>query len=110
MPLCAASIPRAGERCMARPGTGGSLVEMAFQRLRQEIQDGRLLPGSRIVEQEIATRLEISRTPVREALRRLEEAGLIMQAPHRGLVVGSLDAQAVNELYETRESLEGAAA
>jgi DNA-binding GntR family transcriptional regulator len=83
---------------------------MAFQRLRQEIQDGRLTPGSRIVEQEIATRLGISRTPVREAMRRLEETGLIMQAAHRGLVVGSLDAQAVNELYATREALEGAAA
>ena len=95
---------------MARSSTGGSLVEMASQRLRQDIQEGRLLPGTRIVEQEVAARLEISRTPVREALRRLEEAGLIMQAPHRGLVVGSLDPQAVNELYEIREALEGAAA
>ena len=95
---------------MARLGKSISLVEMAFQRLRQDIQEGRLPPGARIVEQEIAERLEISRTPVREALRRLEEAGLIMQAPHRGLVVGSLDAQAVSELYEMREALEGAAA
>ena len=89
---------------------GVPLVEAAFQRLRQDIQDGRLQPGTRVVEQEVAERLAMSRTPVREALRRLEEVGLIMQAPHRGLVVGWLDPQSVNELYEMREGLEGTAA
>ncbi|MDF2971716.1 MAG: transcriptional regulator, GntR family [Microvirga sp.] len=95
---------------MKRVKNSVPLVETAFQRLRQEIQDGRLQPGTRVVEQEVAERLEMSRTPIREAMRRLEEVGLIMQAPHRGLVVGSLDPQAVNELYEMREGLEGIAA
>jgi DNA-binding GntR family transcriptional regulator len=95
---------------MKRAKSGMSLVEAAFQRLRHDIQAGRLAPGARVVEQEIAERLEMSRTPVREALGRLEEGGLIMQAPHRGLVVSSLDSQAVNELYEMREGLEGTAA
>lgn len=94
---------------MNRP-SAPSLVEAAFQRLRRDIQAGRLAPGARIVEQDYAARLEMSRTPVREALRRLQEIGLIMHAPHRGLVVASLDPQAVNELYEMRESLEGTAA
>ncbi len=89
---------------------GVPLVEAAFQRLRQDIQDGHLQPGTRVVEQEVAERLAMSRTPVREALRRLEEVGLIMQAPHRGLVVGWLDPQSVNELYQMREGLEGTAA
>lgn len=89
---------------------GIPLAERAFQRLSKDIQEGRLTPGMRMVELEIAKRLEMSRTPIREALRRLEETGLIAQAPHRGLVVASLDLQAVNELYEMREVLEGTAA
>ncbi|WGF88960.1 GntR family transcriptional regulator [Marinivivus vitaminiproducens] len=94
---------------MSQP-SGLPLAEQAFRRLREDIQDGRLTPGTRMVELDIAKRLAMSRTPIREALRRLEETGLITQAPHRGLVVASLDMQAINELYEMREVLEGTAA
>ena len=91
---------------MKRAKGGMSLVEAAFQRLRHDIQDGRLAPGARVVEQEIAERLR-SRTPVREALGRLEEGGLIMQAPHRGLVVSSLDFTGRDGTHEMRGGARG---
>jgi DNA-binding GntR family transcriptional regulator len=58
----------------------------------------------------MASWLEMSRTPVREALRRLEADGLLTFAPYRGMVISELDHQAVMELYSMREVLEGTAA
>src|SRR3546814_15481594 len=58
----------------------------------------------------MADRLRMSRTPVREALRRLEADGLLTFAPYRGMVIAELDHQAVMELYQMREVLEGTAA
>lgn len=84
--------------------------EWTYQRLREAIQAGELKPGERIREIEMATRLEVSRTPVREALRRLEADGLLTFVPYRGMVIAELDHQAVMELYQMREVLEGTAA
>ena len=87
-----------------------SLGEYAYERLRERIREGALPPGARVVETEVASRLEISRTPVREALRRLEADGFLTFEPHRGMVVVQLDHQSVMELYAMREALEGTAA
>lgn len=87
-----------------------SLGEYAYERLRTLIREGALPPGSRVREAEIAEQLEISRTPVREALRRLEADGFLAFEPHRGMIVVQLDHQSVMELYAMREALEGTAA
>ncbi len=81
-----------------------------FEVLQGEILEGALGPGDRIKEAEIAERFGLSRTPVREALRRLETRGLLVHEPHRGMVVAQLEPGAVGELYEMREILDGAAA
>src|SRR3546814_15861515 len=81
--------------------------EIAYVRLKESIQTGELKPGQRIREIEMADRLRMSRTPVREALRRLEADGLLTFAPYRGMVIAELDHQAVMELYQMREVLEG---
>ncbi|MDA3921836.1 MAG: GntR family transcriptional regulator [Salinisphaera sp.] len=84
--------------------------EAAYRQLKEAIQAGTLRPGTRVREVEIAERFGISRTPAREAIRRLESKGLISFVPHYGAVISSLDHQATMELYDLREILEGSAA
>lgn len=84
--------------------------EAAYRRLKEAIQAGSLAPGTRVREVEIAERFGISRTPAREAIRRLESKGLISFVPHYGAVISSLDHQETMELYDLREILEGSAA
>lgn len=81
-----------------------------FEELQAQILDGALQPGDRLKEAELAARYGISRTPVREALRRLETRGLLSHAPHKGMVVAELEASATAELYVMREILDGSAA
>jgi DNA-binding GntR family transcriptional regulator len=82
----------------------------AYERLISDIECGNLAPGTRLREVELAARLKISRTPVREALKRLELQGLVAHEPHHGAVVTSLDYGQITELYLLREVLEGTAA
>lgn len=82
----------------------------AYHRLRDAIRDGSLKPGQRVMEVELAQWLNVSRTPVRDAIRRLEAEGMLAYEPRGGLVVARLDRQAVMELYAMREVLEGTAA
>lgn len=84
--------------------------ETAYERLREEIRTGRLPPGARLTETEIAQRLQISRTPVREAIRRLEVEGLVDHQPRTGAVIRKLDYPEIMELYEMRTVLEATAA
>jgi DNA-binding GntR family transcriptional regulator len=88
----------------------GARGEHAYRRLRDAIRQGELKPGQRIMEIEMADWLRVSRTPVRDAIRRLEAEGMLRHEPRNGLVVASLDRQAVMELYVMRETLEGTAA
>lgn len=89
---------------------GRRLAERAYQELRDAIQEGRLEPGQRMLETELCGWLKVSRTPVREALRRLQSESLLEYAHGGGLAVTSHDLRAVTELYEVRESLEATAA
>ena len=82
----------------------------AFQKLRALVRDGVLKPGDRIIEAALAEELGVSRTPVRDAIRRLEAEGLVDYEPRAGAVVAKLDRRAITELYEMREVLEGTAA
>ncbi len=89
-----------------RDQLGGS----AYDQIRDALGKGRFQPGVRVTENEIASWLNMSRTPVREAIFRLEAEGLLVHKPRQGLTVAELDYQAVIELYEMREVLEGTAA
>lgn len=81
-----------------------------YQSIYELLLNGSLKPGDRLTEAKLAKRFGISRTPVREALRRLQTQGLLQHQPYRGMVVATLDPQAVTELYVMREVLEGTAA
>jgi DNA-binding GntR family transcriptional regulator len=82
----------------------------AYERLLDEIRAGSLLPGARLREIDLAARLGISRTPVREAIRRLEADGLVEHLPRQGASLRRLSHAEVMELYEMRVVLEGTAA
>jgi DNA-binding GntR family transcriptional regulator len=91
-------------------GDNISRGEEAYQQLKHAIRNGTLAPGTRVREIEIADRFGFSRTPAREAIRRLETEGLISFVPRHGAVISKLDHQATMELYDLREILEGSAA
>jgi len=74
--------------------------------LRAAIGDGRLKPGDRVQQEAIAAELGVSRIPVREALRRLEMEGLVINPPHRSARVAALDFAECEEIYKMRERLE----
>ena len=79
----------------------------ATQLIREAIIEGRLEPGQRLKEEELARELGISRTPVREALLMLQAEDLVVAAPNRGATVRVHDAKDLNDLYELRALLEG---
>lgn len=78
-----------------------------YQAILSAIRDGVYRPGAALREEEVAARLGVSRTPVREALGRLQEKGLLEAAPGRGLAVAILSASQIFELYAMREEMEG---
>ncbi len=86
------------------------LSTTAYERMRQAIQSGEYGPGDRILEVEIARKFGVSRTPVREALRRLEDEGILVHESRRGMTVARLDHRMIMELYVMRDILECAAA
>ena len=87
-----------------------SLADAAYEALLTGLTSTRLRPGDRLVMDAIAGELGISRTPVRDTLRRLESEGLIVAAEKRGYLVRSLDSANIRHLYEGREVVEGFAA
>jgi len=86
------------------------LAEQAYQHVVTAIRGGVFHPGERVTENEIAEALSMSRTPVREAFRRLHSEGRITIEPQRGAFVSELDMQEISELYAVRQHLEGMAA
>lgn len=91
------------------PRTGRDLGEQAYDRIRAAIREGRLEPGIRLTESALTSQVGASRTPVRQAIARLEAEGLLTRDA-RGLSVTRPDHAQVVELYVMREVLEGAAA
>jgi DNA-binding GntR family transcriptional regulator len=81
-------------------------VGLAYERVRAAIVESRYPPGQRLVEQRLAEELGLSRTPVREALRRLEAEGLVVSERNRGAMVRPLSATEVIDLYGLRIRLE----
>ncbi len=88
----------------------GSRGAKAYRLLREAIATGRLKPGARVLESELSTLLDMSRTPVREAIAALEADGLVSIDGARGRVVTKLDYQSIMELYAVTEVLESTAA
>lgn len=84
--------------------------QQAYQYILEAIQQQHLKPGDRLREADLATLIGLSRTPIREALSKLEAEGLIVNDPIRGMMVTELDYSMISELYIVREILEGAAA
>ena len=81
--------------------------EEVYESLRSAILAGRLDPGERLAEEHLAEELEVSRTPVREALHKLESEGLIRPLETRGFIVSRESKEEVEELFELRSVLEG---
>ncbi len=95
---------------VAMPGPAHkTLAAWATDRLREEILAGRLVPGRRLYEHELAQAMKISRTPVRDALRELEREHLVTISPNRETVVTVHTAADVREIYQLRAALEGMA-
>ena len=82
----------------------------ALNAIRDSILSGQLLPGQQLVQAEIAAQMKVSRAPVREALRQLEEEGLVESIPYRGTFVSRVTARDIVELYSLRGALESMAA
>lgn len=107
---CRKCMRYAGIQLHASAGTeGGELSARVYERLCEEIVSGQLAEGTALVEMTIASRYGTSRTPVREALRRLEQDGLVERGD-RGLRVRSRGPEEILEIYEVRILLEAAAA
>ncbi len=85
-------------------------TQSAYAQIRRAIVEGRYRPGQRLIEQRIAEEFELSRTPVRESLRKLEAEGLVVSIPNRGSVVRSVSIEEISDLYGLRARLEAYAA
>ena len=95
---------------MPAPANKANLVDEAYSRLKADILASRLAPGFQSPEPEIASRLGMSRTPVREALLRLEADGLVELIPRRGARVVPISIDDMREIYEILTALEPEAA
>lgn len=83
------------------------LRDIVFETLRKAILDGDLKPGERVMEVQLAEELGVSRTPVREAIRKLELEGLLIMVPRKGAYVADVSIKDVLSVLEIRASLEG---
>ena len=82
------------------------LRDVVFQTLRQAILRGELEPGERLMEIHLANRLGVSRTPIREAIRKLELECLVVMIPRRGAIVASITEKDLKDVLEVRRTLE----
>jgi DNA-binding GntR family transcriptional regulator len=83
-----------------------SIVDALVEELRKLILSGAVKPGERLIEERLTERFSVSRPPLREALRILQQDGLVQRFPRRGVVVTPLDANDVREIYSLRWTLE----
>lgn len=85
------------------------LRDVVFNTLRQAILRGELKPGERLMEIKLANQLGVSRTPIREAIRKLELDGLVLIVPRRGAEVAQITEKSLRDVLEVRRSLEALA-
>jgi len=86
------------------------LRELVYQELKTLILEGKITPGTRLMEIDLAESLGVSRTPVREAIRQLEKEGLVIIEPRKGAYVSPISTSDIIEILEVRQNIEGLAA
>lgn len=97
----------AGERGPVALGSGGRrLVDRVYEGILDAIREGRIRPGHRLVLHRLAGELGVSLSPVREAIARLAQDGLVDLQPHKGAVVTTLSTDEIDQIYDVREALE----
>jgi len=104
------ALQRIAARRVPAGGAGRSLAEVACDEIRKAIREGRVATGAHLTEVDLAAWLGMSRTPIREAMRRLQSEGLLLNQPFRGALVMRLDADDMRQMFAVRELLEPAAA
>lgn len=85
------------------------LRDIVFNTLRKAILKGELAPGERLMEKQLAEKMGVSRTPIREAIRKLELEGLVVMIPRKGAEVAMITEQDIKDVLEVRAALEGLA-
>eukprot|EP01022_Parablepharisma_sp_SALTPOND_P000509 TRINITY_DN10274_c0_g2_i2.p1 TRINITY_DN10274_c0_g2~~TRINITY_DN10274_c0_g2_i2.p1 ORF type:complete len:1107 (-),score=291.12 TRINITY_DN10274_c0_g2_i2:149-3469(-) len=98
-----ATTKKRGRRASSRKGVA---IEEAYQRIKEMLYLNQLAPGQKIHSEDMSRRLNISVTPVIQALNRLEASGLVEYIPNKGYFLGEINEQEAKELYEAREALE----
>ncbi|MFT5112621.1 MAG: GntR family transcriptional regulator of vanillate catabolism [Parasphingorhabdus sp.] len=83
------------------------LADNVYQQIMVAISEGELKPGDRLLQDKIAAQMNISRTPVREAILRLEQEGVLVKAERKGFSVRKVTAQEVRDVFGAREAVEG---
>ncbi len=86
------------------------LVDQVYRSLLDAISDGSMAPGARIMQEDIAAQLAVSRQPVLQALRLLKKDGFVLDAPGRGVLVAPLDVTGLAQIYQVRSALDALAA
>jgi DNA-binding GntR family transcriptional regulator len=95
---------------MQQIATGSPVSQIVYETIREAICDGVMPPDTRVVEDEVARRLGVSRQPVHQALRQLRRESFLIESGKRGLVVAPIDTEFARQLYELRAALDSAAA
>jgi DNA-binding GntR family transcriptional regulator len=88
----------------------GSLREWVYNKIEEDILNGRYKPGDDLIETKLSEELGVSRTPIREAIRQLELEGLVQYFPNKGVVVRGVSSQDIEDIYTIRMLIEGLAA
>ena len=86
------------------------LREIVYEELREGILTGAIKPGTRMMEVDLAEEMGVSRTPVREAIRKLEKEGLVTIRPRKGAYASDISVKSMMDILEVRSNLEGLAA
>ncbi len=97
------------KECFENLGNYLSLKDRVYQNIKFQIIIGVLKPGTRLPEEELSKAMNISRAPIREAFNRLEKEGFVTVIPRKGAAVSKVTAQAIEDLFEIRETLESLA-
>lgn len=91
-------------------GSKQTIEEQVYEQLKNVILSGAFKSGQRLTERELCTQLQVSRTPIRDAIKRLVTEGLLDNEAYKGIIIPRLTVEEVADLIEVRESLEGLAA
>jgi len=83
-----------------------SLKDRAYQNIKFQIIKGNLRPGTRLLEEELAKAMSISRAPIREAFNKLEKEGFVTTIPRKGAAVSNVTTETIEDIFEIRETLE----